>query len=546
MEAFSIGYYIIASLLNISFGAFFIFLRGKADPTTLTKSQRWGLTVLGMVFILNGSALIAESSGAWGIPAPVARFYDLVNLTAIIFSLVYPRPVLAWKRMEQPLAAMGILGFVLVLLPRLGELDSPSITTFRGALDLLALTVLPMILLWRSRNENSEQNRMVMTIIAWGFIFNKTNNNARGLLSMLSGTSYVGAFFGQTDMFLYFAFIFIIIYLAWVRRGHWGAPERFSIQFFSLSFAMGATAFLMGNNRSSFGQSGALFYQFLVASWTWMRPLLLAFGLLRYQLFGTALRVDKILLGIGWAITVVIITVFTGVALAGAPESTVAAACIGAAAISAYPGWLISKYVTGRLLPLGAGDEKANMIQQRSAYLLSLQTAVYDGEIGDDFDARILANLRSKLGISQREHQLLMSTLPKKVMFEEAPRIQELFLVLSDGRLVAHAGSLQEEKELVAGMLTAIRGFAQDSLIKGQKELDTVKYGDYTLVMESEGKLLLAALVLGPETSSVRVRLRDCLSEAISASGDVLRKWDGELEKVEPVKKLLAATLASA
>jgi len=533
-------YYLCAAALNISFAAFFFISRAKAYPGMLTKSQRWGLSLLGMIFTLNALAISTEGLNI----RANGKFHDLVSIVAIAIILVFPKPVVRWKALGGLLAILGIYGFLgIIVVIFTDNVDLRQV--FWSAPTLFAFHLLPMYLLWKSRNEGSMQIRMVMTIVSWGFFFNVGINAFNNILANMSKGYYTYALFNITNNLFFILMIAMVAYMLWIRRGRWEAPERFNLVFLTLMFTVGGILQGMVAGGLTASEQGAFIFKWLGSSWVWMRPLLLAFGVLRYQLFGSALQVNRMLLWLGWFIIALFTVITIEVMLIGIPTDIMTGAGVAVIFVAAYPAFRLSRAIIRRLLPLTAGEAGTNMVQQRSAYLLSLHTVVDDGRIGDDFDASVLANLRRKLGISEREHELLMSSFPRKKLEFDAPRIQELFLILSDGRLVAHAGSLEEEKEIVAGMLTAIRGFARDGLKSGHKDIDTVKYGDYTLIMESEGKVLLAALVRGPETTAVRVRLRDCLAGILQTGGEVLRKWDGELEKVEPVKKLLAATLAS-
>jgi hypothetical protein len=532
----------------------FIYLRLKTASNIITKSQRWGLTLLGAIFMINVMIILLYLSVNETYNDFILRvIVDLQNFCSVLtimFCMVFPRPVSDWMRMKKILLAVALTGGLFIGITIATGYASELVLSI---LHIIAWFLFPISWFWHSRTERSEPNRMILSILGWGFVFQPILDGVfvRAYQWTFTGpiTLYdiMRAFYGGMEFLCGLVVIGIIILTLWERRGMWATADRLNLFFFfCLSLFLAGNYSLYPGTVPSESAYASLISFVSSSSWAFMRPILLAIGLLRYQLFGTEVRGDAVLRGIFWISGLGFVgAVLQGVLVGG--DIIIRALWSGLAiCLAAYPMYIGTKRLVSKLLPLSGGETKTSMAERRNSYLLGLQTAVADGRIGDEGDARALLDLRRKLGISDREHELLLTFFPKSDRGSDGGRVQELFLILQDGRLLAHAGKTGGDKELVAGMLSAIRGFVEEGLQGGSKELDAVKYGDYTLVMESERKVVLAALVLGPESPDVRVLLRDTLAEAMRLRGDVLEKWDGGSDKLKGLPELLGKALAPA
>lgn len=534
---------------NLLFSILFIVLRLRTPAGMMTGSQRWGLSIFSAIFLLNGLTILFIPSIYSLYPEPANGYLlrvttDLalpVAFLIIALGAIFPRPFLGWRQLSRfflLLAGTAMLLTVLLVAEWNGLYVSIPY--------LFAWSVFPVLWLWQCHRERSDEIRMVLVLLAWGFIFTPVGQTLMHLLLLSHPTDYrmgidlSGAVSLGVSTVPSVAIIALIVYSLWVRRGRWAMAERLSL---SLLAVVALPAFIAGTSSI---KELARASEFITVQLGWMviRPLLLSIGLLRYQMFGREVRADSLLRAVGWGAALLFTAALTQFFLPGAGTVERVSVGFAAALLVAYPAWLGMRRLVARLLPVSGGEARASMAERRSAYLVGLQTAVVGGEVADERDALALAELRKRLGVTEREHALLMTFFPRPEKVHHAPEVQELFLMLKDGRLVAHAGKLGEEKDVVASMLAAIRGFVEEGLKGGKKELDTVKYGDYTLIMESEENMVLAALVLGPETTDVRVLLRDALAETLRAHGSVLKAWDGALDRLGGVDGVLARALA--
>lgn len=126
-------------------------------------------------------------------------------------------------------------------------------------------------------------------------------------------------------------------------------------------------------------------------------------------------------------------------------------------------------------------------------------------------------------GISEAE-LALRSVLPFQVL--------QIFLIHSETGLLlnvlAQDAELAADSDLISGMLTAIRDFAQDAIGRGQEgDLDEVQYGDKRILIETARYLYIALVTEGIEPLGFRADVRDHLLDIEQGYLSLLRNYDG-------------------
>jgi hypothetical protein len=129
--------------------------------------------------------------------------------------------------------------------------------------------------------------------------------------------------------------------------------------------------------------------------------------------------------------------------------------------------------------------------------------------------------------------------------------VSELFLVHREsGLLLLHLseavqiGGASENADLISGMLTAIRDFAQDAFGRGQEGgLDEIQYGNRRILIEACAHVYLAAVVDGVEPAGFREKLRAAAMEVENAYNDVLKRYDGDASPFKASEPELSALL---
>jgi osmotically-inducible protein OsmY len=142
----------------------------------------------------------------------------------------------------------------------------------------------------------------------------------------------------------------------------------------------------------------------------------------------------------------------------------------------------------------------------------------------------IKRKIRAKLqGVSEAE-LILKEALPFTV--------QAIFLIHKESGLIISdiqpAEGQRLESEMVAGMLTAIRSFANDCIIKSGSisELDAIDYGTSKIILEVAGYCYLAIVIQGESTKSFISKMRQILGEIVKNYGQLIEQFDGNPDTI--------------
>ncbi|MEH1781285.1 MAG: OmpA family protein [Nostoc sp.] len=138
----------------------------------------------------------------------------------------------------------------------------------------------------------------------------------------------------------------------------------------------------------------------------------------------------------------------------------------------------------------------------------------------------IKRKIRAKLqGVSEAE-LILKEALPFK--------IQAIFLIHKASGLIIsdiqHSDVEQLEAEMVAGMLTAIRSFANDCINQSGSitELDAIEYGTSKIILEVAGYCYLAIVVQGEPSKKFIEKMRQVFSTIVRKYGNLIENFDGD------------------
>ncbi|MCT7996371.1 OmpA family protein [Laspinema olomoucense] len=188
-----------------------------------------------------------------------------------------------------------------------------------------------------------------------------------------------------------------------------------------------------------------------------------------------------------------------------------------------YPviGNTISKYMT----------EAIKSINEKVANTLSLEG--------------VERKIRSKVqGVSEAE-LILKESIPFVV--------QAVFLIhKASGLVIAEAqeeGDYRLESEMVAGMLTAIRSFVNDCIVKPGEisELSEVEYGDSKIILEVGGYCYLAIILKGTPSAAFIKKMRKTVSILILDYEEPIKEFDGDPANVpDRIQELVNQLIESA
>ncbi|MGF1674661.1 MAG: BON domain-containing protein [Rivularia sp. (in: cyanobacteria)] len=90
------------------------------------------------------------------------------------------------------------------------------------------------------------------------------------------------------------------------------------------------------------------------------------------------------------------------------------------------------------------------------------------------------------------------------------------------------------ESDMIAGMLTAIRSFANDCMAQSGNisELDEIDYGNFKIILEVAGYCYLAIIIKGEIPQKFIYQMRGILSHIIKKYGKCIEKFDGDLQTI--------------
>jgi outer membrane protein OmpA-like peptidoglycan-associated protein len=138
----------------------------------------------------------------------------------------------------------------------------------------------------------------------------------------------------------------------------------------------------------------------------------------------------------------------------------------------------------------------------------------------------IKRKIRAKLqGISEAE-----------LIFKESLKftVQAIFLIHKASGLIIsdiqRSDAQPLESEMVAGMLTAIRAFANDCIIQSGSvsELDAIDYGTSKIILEVAGHCYLAIVVQGEPPKAFIWKMRKTLGKLVNNYSESIENFDGD------------------
>ncbi len=105
--------------------------------------------------------------------------------------------------------------------------------------------------------------------------------------------------------------------------------------------------------------------------------------------------------------------------------------------------------------------------------------------------------------------------------------IEEIFVVQQNSGLLLGSYSIHNtlDKEMIAGMLTAIKSFVKDAFVFGKQELETIEYENYELIIKNLESFYIVVVASGVVDEVFKNDLDDVL---LDFSEVVLKKYHRE------------------
>jgi hypothetical protein len=166
---------------------------------------------------------------------------------------------------------------------------------------------------------------------------------------------------------------------------------------------------------------------------------------------------------------------------------------------------------------------------------------------------RVDQNLRTTFSVQRLTRPIRARmqgvTTAELALRESLPfQVEEVFLIHREsGLLLAHLSSdpeSAEDRDLVSGMLTAIRDFAQDAFGDEEEgDLDAIQYGTLLIRLEPGPWAYLAVVSEGVAPDGFGDQVYDTLSDVHSAYPQALREYDGDSDSLPGIEGYLQPLL---
>jgi tetratricopeptide (TPR) repeat protein len=191
--------------------------------------------------------------------------------------------------------------------------------------------------------------------------------------------------------------------------------------------------------------------------------------------------------------------------------------------------------------------ERSLALELRNDFAWYLKGAIYHG-LGQFEEAQECAE--QSLAINPDNHtasRLLESCKGRTKNAEQTFTINDIFIVLKDGRLLAHVSRTPGQtldEVLVSGMFTAVKLFIQESFkYASGEELGRMEMGSIKILIDQWRTIFSAVVITGTEPFTLRKDVRRMLVHIYDRYHSVLEGWNGDLEKVAGMAEAAAGLL---
>jgi len=142
----------------------------------------------------------------------------------------------------------------------------------------------------------------------------------------------------------------------------------------------------------------------------------------------------------------------------------------------------------------------------------------------DGIDSQVKSTFSTKAIIGQLKSRLFGIRSSDMVLSDyDKPTIEEIYVIQADSGLLIGSYSRQEtvDKDMIAGMLTAIKSFVQDAFNRTEDELDLIEYGNYKILIQSFHAYYIAVALTGSLSAKEKDELSEHLMKFAASSMDV-------------------------
>lgn len=191
--------------------------------------------------------------------------------------------------------------------------------------------------------------------------------------------------------------------------------------------------------------------------------------------------------------------------------------------------------------------ERSLALELRNDFAWYLKGAIYYG-LGQFEEAQECAEQSLAINPENRTAtRLLEACMGRTKSAEQSFAINDIFVVLKDGRLLAHVSRTPGQtldEVLVSGMFTAVKLFIQESFkYASGEELGRMEMGGIKILIDQWRTIFSAVVITGSEPFTFRKDVRRMLVHIYDRYHSVLDGWNGDMEKVAGMAEAAAGLL---
>jgi outer membrane protein OmpA-like peptidoglycan-associated protein len=196
---------------------------------------------------------------------------------------------------------------------------------------------------------------------------------------------------------------------------------------------------------------------------------------------------------------------------------------------------------------------KTQIAMERDAMVDALYPVIgstiskYMGEVVQSINEKVDAAL-SPVGIQRKIRAKMQGVSEAELILQESYSysVRAIFLIHKTSGLIIRelqpSQELKLESDLLAGMLTAIRSFANDCIV-ANSELDQIDYDNFQILLETAGYCYLAVVVNGEPNRQFRDRVRTIFSKIVMQYGNEIERYQGDPRTIPDSLQLLLEEL---
>ncbi len=150
---------------------------------------------------------------------------------------------------------------------------------------------------------------------------------------------------------------------------------------------------------------------------------------------------------------------------------------------------------------------------------------------------RKVENTLSPEGLKRKVQARIKGVSEAELILQESVgcHVQAVFLIDKDSGLiiqeVQQVGEQALDSDMLGGMLTAIRSFANDCIVSGS-ELDSIDYSNWQIHLEVAGYCYLAIVLKGEPNKNFITKVRRIFGDIVLNYGDAIEKFEGNIDTI--------------